>query len=146
MKIIFEHGNRKTTVVGTDYNSIVDKIRSIFSDQNDKPIQFYDPELTDYFEFTSFEQINDQANGIKMKFDMLNTSDSSINSCSLSSSLNNDVNKENSVNSERNTRLKRCRKRKEIELDVSFIIYYVPLLSITFLGYKSCTNYITYLL
>ncbi|CAF3849425.1 unnamed protein product [Rotaria sp. Silwood1] len=92
MKIIFEHEGGKTTVIGTDYNSIIDKIRSLFPDQKHRSRQFYDAELTDYFEFTSFEQISDQPNGIKMNFDMSNTSNLYSADHSLSSSLNKDKN------------------------------------------------------
>ena len=76
MKIIFEHEGRKTTVLGNDYTTIVEKIRSIFPNQNHRRIRFYDPELTDYFEFTSYEQVMDQPNGLKMTFDMSTASDS----------------------------------------------------------------------
>ncbi|CAF2728073.1 unnamed protein product [Rotaria sp. Silwood2] len=76
MKIVFEHQGRKTTILGNDYVSIVEKIRLLFPNQNDRRIQFYDPELNDYFEFTSYEQIIDQPNGLKMNFDMSSISDS----------------------------------------------------------------------
>lgn len=78
MKIVFEHEGRKTTVLGNDYNTLVEKIRSIFPNQKHRRIQFYDPELTDYFEFTSYEQVMDQQNGLKMSFDMSTASKSSI--------------------------------------------------------------------
>jgi hypothetical protein len=122
MKIIFEHESRKTTVIGTDYGSIISKIRAIFPDQSDKPIQFYDPELTDYFEFTSFEQISDQNNGIKMKFDITNTSYSLISNSSSSSSLENKENDENNKQIKQKLHSKRCRKRKQSELDARFNI------------------------
>ncbi|CAF3521797.1 unnamed protein product [Rotaria sp. Silwood1] len=59
MKIVFEHQGRKTTIIGNDYVSIVEKIRSLFSNQNHCRIQFYDPELSDYFDFTLYEQVID---------------------------------------------------------------------------------------
>ena len=70
MKIIFEHDGRKTTIIGNDYQTIVEKIRSLFPNESYRRIQFYDPELTDYFEFTSYDQVLDQPNGLKMKFDL----------------------------------------------------------------------------
>lgn len=80
MKIIFEHDGRKTTIIGNDYETITGKIRSLFPNENHRRIQFYDPELTDHFEFTSYEQVLDQPNGIKMNFDLSNTSQS-IDNC-----------------------------------------------------------------
>ncbi|CAF3337247.1 unnamed protein product [Rotaria sp. Silwood2] len=116
MKIIFEHEDRKTTVIGTDYNSIVHKIRSLFPNENHRSIQFYDTELTDYFEFNSFEQISDLSNGIKMHFDMSNTSNLFIDDHSLPSSLNNGKNDEKNNHVTPKAHSRRIRKKKKLNL------------------------------
>ncbi|CAF1315925.1 unnamed protein product [Adineta steineri] len=110
MKIVFEHEGRKTTIFGNDYDIIVNKIRSLFPDQNHRPIQFYDPELTDHFEFTSYEQVVDQPNGLKMSFDMSSTSNSYLTDPAPSSTFN----KENNTNDPNITKSigsKRSRKK-----------------------------------
>ena len=122
MKIVFEHEGRRTTVIGIDYNSIVEKIRSIFPDQNHRSIQFYDAELTDYFEFNSFEQIADQPNGIKMNFDMSNTSNLFIADNSSSLCLNNyEIDEKNNRVTPKTYR-RRIRKTNQTELNVSFLV------------------------
>lgn len=68
MKIIFEHHDRKTIILGQDYETIINKIRSLFPAENNSTILFFDHELNDFFDFTSFDQIEDQPNGIKMIF------------------------------------------------------------------------------
>ncbi|CAF4915766.1 unnamed protein product, partial [Rotaria sp. Silwood1] len=68
MKIILEYRDRKTIIIGSDYETIINKIRLLFPDENDSTILFYDYELKDYFDFTSFDQIQDQPNGVKMTF------------------------------------------------------------------------------
>jgi hypothetical protein len=85
MKIIFEHEGRKTTVMGNDYTTIVENIQSIYPTQKHRRIRFYDPELTDYFDFTSYGQVMDQPNGLKMSFDMSVASDA-INADNLAPS------------------------------------------------------------
>ncbi|CAF3963394.1 unnamed protein product [Rotaria sp. Silwood1] len=116
MKIIFEHEDRKTTVIGTDYDSIVDKIKLLFPNENHRSIQFYDTELGDYFEFTSFEQISDLSNGVKMHFDMSNTSNLFIADHSLPSSLNNGKNDEKNNHVTPKAQLRRIRKKNKLNL------------------------------
>ena len=53
MKIILEHQNSKTAVLSNDYYIIASKSSSLFPDKSHRPIQLFDPELTEYFEFTS---------------------------------------------------------------------------------------------
>ncbi|CAF3885541.1 unnamed protein product [Rotaria sordida] len=115
MKIVFEHQGRKTTIIGNDYVTIVDKIRSIFPDQNHRRIQFYDPELTDYFEFTSLEQVIDQPNGLKMSFDMSDTLDSVIPDPASSSTINVNENASTNKNITPTTSTKRSRKKSSLE-------------------------------
>jgi hypothetical protein len=125
MKIIFEHQGRKTTVLGGDYDTIVHKIRLLFPDQNHRSIQFYDPELTDYFEFTSYEQVIDQPNGLKMNFDMSNTMDFIIADPSSTPILDENENENNGKNTnvqKKNSSSKRSRKKPVLEHDVMFLI------------------------
>ncbi|CAF3345426.1 unnamed protein product [Rotaria sp. Silwood2] len=113
MKIIFEHRGKKTTVIGNDYDSIAAKIRSLYPDENDKTIQFYDHELSDYFTFTSFEQIQDQPNGIKMSFILTNILNNVIADNSLSLSINENSSVTNSITQRFHRR--RIRKKQEVE-------------------------------
>jgi hypothetical protein len=123
MKIIFEHQGRKTTVLGGDYDTIVHKIRLLFPDQNHRSIQFYDPELTDYFEFTSYEQVIDQPNGLKMNFDMSNTMDFIIADASSTPILDENENNGKKTNvQKKNSSSKRSRKKPVLEHDVMFLI------------------------
>ncbi len=125
MKIIFEHQGRKTTVLGGDYDTIVHKIRLLFPDQNHRSIQFYDPELTDYFEFTSYEQVIDQPNGLKMNFDMSNTMDFIIADASSTPILDENENENNGKKTnvqKKNSSSKRSRKKPVLEHDVMFLI------------------------
>jgi hypothetical protein len=123
MKIIFEHQGRKTTVLGGDYDTIVHKIRLLFTDQNHRSIQFYDPELTDYFEFTSYEQVIDQPNGLKMNFDMSNTMDFIIADASSTPILDENENNGKKTNvQKKNSSSKRSRKKPVLEHDVMFLI------------------------
>jgi hypothetical protein len=123
MKIIFEHQGRKTTVLGNDYDTIVDKIRLLFPDQNHRSIQFYDPELTDYFEFTSYEQVIDQPNGLKMNFDMSNTMDFIIADPSSAPTLDENENNGKNTNVKKSTSSKRSRKKPVLEHDVMFFFF-----------------------
>jgi hypothetical protein len=122
MKIIFEHQGRKTTVLGNDYDTIVNKIRLLFPDQNHRRIQFYDPELTDYFEFTSYDQVIDQPNGLKMQFDMSNTTDFIIADLPSASTSNENENNENNINAKKSASSKRVRRKTVLEHDVMFLI------------------------
>ncbi|CAF3980756.1 unnamed protein product [Rotaria sordida] len=116
MKIIFEHQGRKTTIIGNDYDSIVEKIRSLFPNQNHHRIQFYDAELSDYFEFTSYEQVIGQPNGLKMNFDMSSISDSFVLDPSSSSTTNdNDSDTPNKNLTKRSS--KRSRKKSLLSRD-----------------------------
>ena len=122
MKIIFEHEGRKTTVIGNDYNTIVEKIRSLFPDQKHRRIQFYDPELTDFFEFTSFEQVIDQPNGLRMTFDLSQVSDptKTVDAC-LSNENHISVTSEMIIPT---SKAKRIRKKPQ-SVDVSIQIHLV---------------------
>ena len=68
MKIILEYLDRKTIIIVSDYETIVNKIRLLFPNEIDSTILFYDYELKDYFDFTSFDQTEDQPNSVKMTF------------------------------------------------------------------------------
>ncbi|CAF1586777.1 unnamed protein product [Didymodactylos carnosus] len=68
MKIIFQTEEKKTTIVGTTYKEIINQIRGLFPKFVHHQILFYDQELADYFDFLSYEQIEDCSNGLKMKF------------------------------------------------------------------------------
>ncbi|CAF4268595.1 unnamed protein product [Rotaria sp. Silwood2] len=114
MKIIFEHQGRKTTVIGADYDTMVNNIRSLYPDQHHHRIQFYDPELTDYFEFTSYSQIIDQPNGLKMNFDTSDTIDL-ITGHPCSSPMFNKNEKNNNINTHVSS--KRSRKKSIPERD-----------------------------
>ncbi|CAF1449073.1 unnamed protein product [Rotaria sordida] len=121
MKIIFEHQGRKTTIIGNDYDSIVEKIRSLFPNQNHHRIQFYDAELSDYFEFTSYEQVIGQPNGLKMNFDMSSISDSFVLDPSSSSTTNdNDSDTPNKNLTKRSS--KRSRKKSLLSRDRENIV------------------------
>ncbi|CAF1324658.1 unnamed protein product [Adineta steineri] len=123
MKIIFEHEGRKTTIFGNDYDIIVNKIRSLFPDQHHRPIQFYDPELTDHFEFTSYEQVVDQPNGLKMSFDMSSTSISYLTDPSPLSTFNKEEKNPNDRNTTQSISSKRSRK-KSFEHEVVFFFQF----------------------
>ncbi|CAF3694319.1 unnamed protein product [Rotaria sp. Silwood1] len=116
MKVVFEHQGRKTTILGNNYVTIVDKIRLLFPDQNHLRIQFYDPELSDYFEFTSYEQVIDQPNGLKMSFDVSSTSDSPVPDPSPPSTINDNQDNRKNTNFIKSTP-KRSRKKPLIEPD-----------------------------
>lgn len=116
MKIIFQHRGGKTTAIGNDFDSIVTKIRSLYPDENDKTIQFYDHELSDFFIFTSFEQIQDQPSGIKMSFILTDNSSNAIADNSSSSSVNDKSQTANSTIPKVHTR--RIRKKKADEPQV----------------------------
>ncbi|CAF4131857.1 unnamed protein product [Rotaria sordida] len=118
MKIIFEHQGRKTTIIGNDYDSIVEKIRSLFPNQNHHRIQFYDAELSDYFEFTSYEQVIGQPNGLKMNFDMSSISDSFVLDPSSSSTTNDNDSDSDTPNKNLTKRSsKRSRKKSLLSRD-----------------------------
>ena len=129
MKIVFEHEGHKTTVLGNDYVTIGNKIKSLFPDQNHRRIQFYDPELTDYFEFVSYEQVMDQPNGLKMNFDMSNISDSYLCDPRSSSIFNENENNEKNENVTKIGSSKRSRKKPLDQLDVVFSISITSIIS-----------------
>ena len=96
MKIVFEHQGRKTIIIGNDYESIMNKIRLLFPGENDTTVLFYDNELDDFFDFTSFDQIQDQPNGVKMTFNSFKRSnDVGTDACSPSAFKNNESEKSN---------------------------------------------------
>ena len=136
MKIVFEHQGRKTTILGNDYETIIDKIRALFPDQNHRRIQFYDSELTDFFEFTSYEQVKDQPNGLKMNFDMSNIIDSSIVEPLSPPRLNENENSEKNENIKNSTSSKRSRKKSMLERDVMSFTSIISIFLIIFIQEK----------
>lgn len=136
MKIVFEHLDRKTIIIGNDYESIMNKIRLLFLDKNDSRVLFFDLELNDVFDFTSYDQIQDQANGLKMMFGSTNKlNDSSAAPYSTSSGTSNDTASPASIKRKR----KRAR-REEDDYDVipSFLFSNMVLIYLVFRG--SWTN------
>ena len=117
-KIIFEHQGRKTTILGLDYNEIVYKIRSLFPDQNHRRIEFYDPELTDYFEFISYEQIIDQPNGLRMKFDMSSLCEEAPTNTLTVSTVNTNDNSETHETIQKAADVRKPRKKPSLDHNV----------------------------
>lgn len=115
MKIVFEHQGRKTTILGNDYETIVSKIRLLFPDQSHHRIQFYDPELIDYFEFTSYEQVIDQPNGLRMNFDVSLLSESILVNSSILSVLNDNGRNQANETIEKLVPVKKPRKKASLQ-------------------------------
>ncbi|CAF3311916.1 unnamed protein product [Rotaria socialis] len=126
IKIVFEHQGRKTTIIGDDYETIVEKIRLLFPNENHRRIQFYDPELSDVFEFTSYEQVRDQSNGLKMNFDLSISSDLYESTPSRSPKVIENKKFETLGNASKPTTAKRSRKQIRLDDDdVPFLIVYM---------------------
>ncbi|CAF1017628.1 unnamed protein product [Rotaria magnacalcarata] len=115
MKIIFEHQDRKTIIIGNDYETIINKIQLLFPGENDSTVLFYDHELMDFFDFVSFDQIQDQPNGLKMIFNSSKESNDVIATDTSSSLTLNNVENQKEQNSDikKNHRKRnRYKKRK----------------------------------
>ncbi|CAM2729725.1 unnamed protein product, partial [Rotaria socialis] len=119
IKIVFEHQGRKATIIGDDYETIGEKIRLLFPNENHRRIQFYDPELSDVFEFTSYEQVRDQSNGLKMNFDLSISSDLYESTPSRSPKVIENEKFETLGNASKPTTAKRSRKQIRLDDDDS---------------------------
>ncbi|CAF1363875.1 unnamed protein product, partial [Rotaria magnacalcarata] len=117
MKIIFEHAGRKTPIFGDDYATIINKISLLLPGENSRTIQFYDPELSDYFDFTSFQQVKDQINGLEKAFDASVVSDSLVLDPLSSPIITDNQNNQRSKNVKTSNSARRSRKRWLLQIE-----------------------------
>lgn len=114
MKIIFTYQDRKTIIIGNDYETIINKIRLFFPGEDDSTVLFFDQELDDFFDFTSFDQIQGQPNGVKMMFSSSKRSNGvDADNCSPST-LNNNDNQTSTKSHIKKIHQKRNKKKKVI--------------------------------